>query len=89
MQGRAHSSGAAFLFRTHKGSYNTPSCSQAAWDLRRVLEQYLDYYHQSRTHRALAQDCPVPRPVMTPDQESVVEFPLVGGLHHLYTRQAA
>ena len=57
--------------------------------LRRVLEQYLDYYHQSRTHRALAQDCPVPRPVMTPDQGSVVEFPLVGGLHHRYTRQAA
>lgn len=57
--------------------------------LRRVLVEYLDYYHQSRTHRSLAQDCPVPRPVMTPDQGSVVEFPLVGGLHHLYTRQAA
>jgi len=57
--------------------------------LRTVLEDYFDYYHQSRPHRSLTQDSPLPRPVMTSDQGSVVELPQVGGLHHLYTRRAA
>ena len=50
---------------------------------------YFEYYHHSRPHRALIQDSPIPRPVMTPEQGKVVEFPQVGGLHHLYTRLAA
>ena len=54
-----------------------------------VFKEYFDYYHRARTHRSLAQDCPIPRAVITPDQGRVVEFPLVGGLYHLYTRQAA
>ncbi len=29
--------------------------------LRRVLKEYLVYYHESRTHLGLAKDCPVPR----------------------------
>lgn len=57
--------------------------------LRKVLEDYFDYYHHSRPHRSLTQDSPVPRPVQTPEEGSVVEFPQVGGLHHVYTRQAA
>jgi transposase InsO family protein len=57
--------------------------------LQSVLKDYFDYYHLTRPHRSLAQDRPVPRPVMTPEQGPVVEFPQVGGLHHLYTRQAA
>ena len=31
--------------------------------LRRVLRDYLDYYHRSRTHLGLEKDCPVPRVV--------------------------
>jgi transposase InsO family protein len=57
--------------------------------LQTVLENYFEYYHHSRPHRSLAQDSPVTRPVLTPEQGRVVEFPQVGGLHHLYTRQAA
>jgi len=57
--------------------------------LRAVLTDYLDYYHRSRPHRSLSQDRPDPRPVMPADQGSVVEFPQVGCLHHLYTRRAA
>jgi putative transposase len=57
--------------------------------LRIVLTEYLDYYHRSRPYRSLAQDCPIPRPVMNPGQGEVVEFPHVGGLHHLYVRKAA
>lgn len=57
--------------------------------LQNVLKDYFEYYHHSRPHRSLTQDSPVPRPVQTPEQGRVVEFPQVGGLHHLYTRQAA
>ncbi len=57
--------------------------------LQTVLAHYFEYYHHSRPHRSLTQDSPVPRPVQAPEQGRVVEFPQVGGLHHLYTRQAA
>ena len=57
--------------------------------LQRVLETFFEYYHPSRPHQSLTQDSPVPRPVMTPEQGPVVEFTQVGGLHHLYIRQAA
>ena len=57
--------------------------------LDRVLREYLDYYHRHRTHRALDRDCPVPRPVEEAEQGKVIELPLVGGLHHRYTRRAA
>ena len=57
--------------------------------LKAVLAEYLDYYHRHRTHRALEHDCPMPRSVEGPEQGKVVEFPVVGGLHHRYTRRAA
>jgi len=57
--------------------------------LRGILTDYLTYYHRHRTHRSLEQDCPEPRAVEPPDQGKIVELPLVGGLHHRYTRQAA
>jgi putative transposase len=57
--------------------------------LRRLLSHYLLYYHRARTHLALDKDTPEPRPVEHPDQGGIVEIPMVGGLHHRYTRQAA
>ena len=57
--------------------------------LRRVLHAYLVYYHSARTHPSLDKDAPEPRPVEPPDQGRIVETPLVGGLHHRYTRRAA
>lgn len=57
--------------------------------LRQMLSNYLAYYHQDRTHRSLDQDCPLSRPVEPPDQGNIVALPLLGGLHHRYTRQAA
>ncbi len=57
--------------------------------LQRVLENFFEHYHHARPQRSLTQDSPVPRSVMTPEQGPVVEFPQVGGLHHLYIRQAA
>jgi putative transposase len=57
--------------------------------LRRLLSQYLIYYHRARTHLSLDKDAPEPRPVECLDQGRIVETPMVGGLHHRYTRQAA
>ncbi len=57
--------------------------------LRRILSSYFDYYHRSRTHLSLENDCPEPRPVHPPDAGKVIAFPQVGGLHHRYERLAA
>ena len=56
--------------------------------LRRVLSCYFDYYHHSRTHRALDDNAPCPREVERHDEGSVVAIPQVGGLHHRYSRAA-
>jgi len=57
--------------------------------LRRVLQDYLDYYHRSRTHLGLEKDCPVPRPVESPGAGDIQVEPILGGLHHRYSRRAA
>jgi putative transposase len=57
--------------------------------LRRLLRDYLVYYHSARTHLSLDKDAPEPRPVECRNQGRVVETPLVGGLHHRYRRLAA
>jgi putative transposase len=57
--------------------------------LRRVLRAYLAYYHEARTHLSLGKDAPEPRSVERPDRGRIVATPMVGGLHHRYTRRAA
>jgi transposase InsO family protein len=57
--------------------------------LRRVLREYLTYYEGSRTHLALAKDCPEPRVVEPPEAGEIIAIPHVGGLHHRYSRRAA
>jgi transposase InsO family protein len=57
--------------------------------LRRILRQYLEYYHESRTHLALDKDAPEPREREAADEGKVVALPMVGGLHHRYSRCAA
>ena len=57
--------------------------------LRRVLASYVAYYMRSRTHLALAKDCPIPRAVHGPSGGRIVATPEVGGLHHRYDRVAA
>jgi transposase InsO family protein len=57
--------------------------------LRRILRDYLAYYHGCRTHLSLEKDSPEPRRVELPDQGKIVKFPMVGGLHHRYARLAA
>ena len=57
--------------------------------LRRLLRDYLAYYHSVRTHLSLDKDSPEPRAVERPDQGGIVAMPMVGGLHHRYTRLTA
>ena len=57
--------------------------------LRRVLRDYVTYYHNSRTHLGLEKDCPEPRSIEHPDSGPIHSEPMVGGLHHRYYRQAA
>ena len=57
--------------------------------LKRVLREYVDYYHRSRTHLGLEKDCPEPRAAEPPEIGPVVYEPVLGGLHHRYFRQAA
>jgi putative transposase len=56
--------------------------------LGRILSRYFDYYHNSRTHRALDDNAPCPRAVEAPGMGRVIAVPHVGGLHHRYTRVA-
>ncbi len=57
--------------------------------LRRVLREYFDYYHRSRTHLGLEKDCPVTRAVELPSSGPIRSEPVLGGLHHRYMRRAA
>ncbi len=58
--------------------------------LRRLLRRYIDeYYHPCRTHLSLGKDAPHARRVEPPGMGEVVQLPVVGGLHHRYTRRAA
>jgi len=60
--------------------------------LRRLIRDYISYYHEDRIHDSLDKDTPAMRPVSSkPDQSArLVSFPRIGGLHHRYDwRQAA
>lgn len=60
--------------------------------LRRLLREFVRYYHEDRTHLGLAKDCPTPRPDQPRPgpQAAVVGKLRLGGLHHRYSwRDAA
>jgi len=57
--------------------------------LKRLLTNYLSYYHNYRTHLSLDMDSPVSRPVQIKEMGNVIAFPEVGGLHHHYERRKA
>jgi hypothetical protein len=57
--------------------------------LKRLLTEYVSYYHQFRTHLSCDMDCPVPRPVAPPEAGEMIAVLEVRGLHHHYERRAA
>jgi putative transposase len=54
--------------------------------LRRLVRDYVSYYHQDRVHDSLEKDTPYRRPIeqMSSPQATVVSSPRLGGLHHRY-----
>jgi transposase InsO family protein len=54
--------------------------------LRRLMSEYVRYYHQDRTHLGLAKDTPESRPVAnrTALGNRICSSPRLGGLHHRY-----
>ncbi len=58
--------------------------------LRKILREYcVNYYNSFRTHLSLNKDCPASRPVELTNSGEVIEFPVLGGLHHWYCHQDA
>jgi len=52
-----------------------------------VLHEYIfEYYNVSRTHMSLEKDSPEHRP--TQNEGKIIRKPILGGLHHLYSRAA-
>ena len=53
--------------------------------LKRLMSEYVRYYHEDRTHLGLAKDTPAGRPTAIRSVESKIRcFPRLGGLHHRY-----
>ncbi len=59
--------------------------------LYKLLEEYIEYYHQDRTHYHLDKDPPISRPVLKRESQDdkVIAMPRVGGLHHKYAWKKA
>jgi len=54
--------------------------------LKRLMNDYISYYHEDRTHLALAKETPAGREAETNlgPHSKVVSMPRIGGLHHRY-----
>jgi transposase InsO family protein len=54
--------------------------------LKRLMREYIDYYHDDRTHLGLGKETPSGRTITknTPVNAKVVSMPKLGGLHHRY-----
>ena len=60
--------------------------------LRRLIGDYVSYYHEDRVHDSLRKDTPNRRPIeLKPTTDAtLISQPRLGGLHHRYMwRQAA
>ena len=58
--------------------------------LRRMLRDYVSYYHEDRCHLGLEKDCPVKRRASrrSDPKAKIIALPRVGGLHHRYEWRA-
>jgi putative transposase len=56
--------------------------------LMRLLEEYVRYYHEDRTHLGLGKGTPGER-LRSRLSGRVISYPRLGGLHHRYERDAA
>jgi transposase InsO family protein len=58
--------------------------------LKRLMNEYVRYYHEDRTHLALAKETPAGRVAVSNSEtgSNVIAMPRLGGLHHRYDRAA-
>jgi len=54
--------------------------------LKRLMTEYVRYYHDDRTHLGLAKQTPMGRKAVrgTPAGTQLVAIPRLGGVHHRY-----
>lgn len=54
--------------------------------LKRLMAEYMGYYHEDRTHLGLAKDTPAGRPtaIRSAVESEIRSFPRLGGLLHRY-----
>ena len=52
--------------------------------LKRLLNEYVRYYHDDRTHLALAKETPRSREAVSKHGSRTIRMPRLGGLHHRY-----
>jgi putative transposase len=54
--------------------------------LKRLMAEYVRYYHEDRTHLGLGRDTPAGRPIAARSslRSRIQSFPRLGGLHHRY-----
>ena len=52
--------------------------------MRRLLRDYVRYYHEDRTHLGLGKDTPGGRVTVSPGGNNIISLPRLGGLHHRY-----
>jgi hypothetical protein len=54
--------------------------------LKRLMSEYVSYYHEDRTHLGLAKDTPAGRPIAIRfgAESKIQSLPRLGGLHHRY-----
>ena len=102
---RVHAMGIEQVVTAPRSPWQNPYCERVIGSIRRectdhvivlgekhlrsILRDYFEYYHGSRTHLSLDKDPPDPRPRESADDGAVIALPMVGGLHHRYTRLAA
>jgi hypothetical protein len=54
--------------------------------LKRLMTEYVRYFHEDRTHLGLDKDTPAGRPtaIRSAVEGNIRSFPRLGGLHHRY-----
>ena len=80
---RLYSPARAFVNRRSRRSSDV----HTVLHLRDVLREYVEYYNESRCHMSLDGDSPRPRRIED-GAGPVVAKPVLGGLHHRYSRAA-
>lgn len=67
--------------------WRNASCTSSSEErLLKTLLRYAEYYNESRTHQSLDGNAPKPRSVERKGE--IIATPVLGGLHHRYSRAA-